>query len=94
MNHNVLSVQLEHLHGVYSATLDSEPQRRTYHMKTLNSSRPWIYHKHVPLYIPDDLENMGMTADKDVRFIFINQGTGSCVISSRISSEKRWRGWI
>ena len=55
----------------------------------MDASCPGIDDKHVPFGIAHDFEDVGMTAYEYVRPVCIYELTGSCIISSRISSDMR-----
>ena len=56
-------------------------------MKTLDSRSTRVQDQHVPLWIAHNLQDMGMTADKDIRAKFVYQFPCPRVISARIASD-------
>ena len=81
------SVQFKDLHTVDPTLIYLEPEGSTYHMKSLYSGRSRIYRQHIPPVVAHHLQNVGMTADKDIRLMKIYEFPGADIVSARISSD-------
>ena len=81
------SVKLKYLHVSYPPCIKPETQSRSDKVETLNSSRTRIENQHVTFRIPDNLEDVGMTAYQYIWLEFIHQLAGFCVISARVPSH-------
>ena len=66
--------------------IDMEAERRTHQMKTLYSSGSRIKYQHITFSISDNLEYMGMPADKDIWLQFIYEFACPYVIPAGIAT--------
>lgn len=64
-----------------------EAQGSPDNMESLDSGSSGIDHQHIAARIPHDLQNMGMTAHEDVRFVLVYQHLGTGIIPSWISAD-------
>lgn len=82
----LLSVQFENFHRMDASFLETESECGAHDMKTLYACGTWIYHQHIPLGVTHNLQYMGMTANKDVRTVLVNQLSCLGIVTSGISS--------
>ena len=64
-----------------------KPQRSPHNVEALNTGGARVHNQHIASGIADNLENMRMSADENIRFVFIDQSTGLHIIPARISSD-------
>lgn len=64
---------------------DSSPDE----MKPLDSCGTGIDHEHIPFLVSDDLQDVGMATDEDVRTMHVDQLAGMIVILAGIAADMR-----
>ena len=64
-----------------------ETQCRPYNMKALDAGCSGIHYQHVSFRIPHDFQDMGMSADEEIRTIFVYKPAGARIITAGIASD-------
>lgn len=82
-----LSVKLKYLHIVDPAIVNMESQCCPDYMEALDAGSSRIDDQHIPFWITDYFQNMGMAAYEYIRLITVYEFTGSGIISTRITSD-------
>ena len=68
-----LFINFKDLHIVDSALVDMEAEGCPYQMEALNPGSSRIDYQHVTFLIPDNLQNVRMAADENIRLVAVNQ---------------------
>ena len=82
-----VTFQFEDFHRMDVPALNLEPQSRPYDMESLDSSSAGIDYQHIAAGITHDLQDMRMTAHKDVRPVFVYQRFGTGVIPPGVPAD-------
>ena len=62
-------------------------ERRPDNMESLDAGSSGIDHQHIPFGVTHDLQYMRMTADENIRPIFLDQFQGTCIVPSGITAD-------
>lgn len=68
-----LFINFKDLHIVDSALVDMEAEGCPHQMEALNPGSSRIDYQHVTFLIPDNLQNVRMAADENIRLVAVNQ---------------------